>query len=163
MAQPYTGGMTHGQAGFYGGKQQRIFLPRTKLGDMVDKYLFWVFCEEEEEHMSLYAHRHKDDVETLIKDSGEEDIAAFYEDLNGSFMGSLSFFSGTGVGGIRSSYADVIANGPHSPLKNTKGSAIDQMKVFVQWYQVFQDCHGYGWRVEGLDWLITKFEEKKSN
>ena len=37
MAQPYTGGMTHGQAGFYGGNQQRIFLPRTKLGDMVDK------------------------------------------------------------------------------------------------------------------------------
>ena len=155
MAQSYTGGMTHGEAGFYGGKKQRCFLPRTNLGHKVDQFLYWVFCEEEEKGTcgSRYGHMHKDEVEALLDNASEDDIATFYEELNCSYMRSLSFFVPGG-----SSFPMEVEGGVVE-----KGSAIDQMKAFTRWYQMYQDATGWGFRVEGLDWLIAKFEAKKSN
>ena len=73
-AQPYTGGMTRKEAGFYEGDGgERVFLPRTALGNKVDQYLYWVFCEEEEHHMCVYGatKTHKAEVEHLIENAAE--------------------------------------------------------------------------------------------
>lgn len=152
-AQPYTGGMTRKEAGFYEGDGgERVFLPRTALGNKVDQYLYWVFCEEEESNMCAYAatKEHKAEVEHLIENAAE--VAAFHEQLNGSYMGSLSFFNGG-----RGTFGDSMQNG----LKNKKGSAVQQLKAFQKWYA--ETDHYYGDYIEGLDWLIMKLDAKKPN
>ena len=149
---------TNKQAGLMGRDDHiRVFLPKTKLGDKVDKYLYWTFVEEEENHESGYEATEEITAEltTLLENAGEEDIAPFYQELNGNFMGSLTFFA-DGEGGT---FQMSIKEG----LKNEKGSAIDQMKAFAKWYAMNQDTHYYGYNVEGLDWLIAKIEAKKSN
>lgn len=47
---------THKEAGFYGGDTVSVFVPQTELGEKVDKFLYWVFAEEEEGNMCQYAN-----------------------------------------------------------------------------------------------------------
>jgi hypothetical protein len=134
---------TNKQAGLMGRDDHiRVFLPKTKLGDKVDKYLYWTFVEEEENHDSAYDATEKITTEltTLLENAGGDDIAPFYQELNGNFMGSLTFFA-DGEGGT---FQMSIKEG----LKNEKGSAIDQMKAFAKWYALNQDNHYYGYHVE---------------
>jgi hypothetical protein len=140
---------THKEAGFYGGDTVRVFVPQNKLGDEVDKFLYWVFIEEEEGDMCEYTGTA--DFGPQIDNAGKDDIDSFFVPLDQSYMASLSFFQGSGT------FGDSMANG----LKNKGGSAIEQMKAFAKWYAKGE--HYYGDRVEKLDWLIKKLEAKKVN
>lgn len=135
---------THEEAGFYRGDLVRSFVPRNELGDNVDKFLFWVFSEEEEGNMVVY-----DSTKPDIDNAGNDDIASFFVPLDQSYMASLSFFQEA-----RGTFAGCMADG----LKNKEGSAIEQMKAFAKWYQENADNHYYGYRVKKL--LIKKLETK---
>jgi hypothetical protein len=141
---------THKEAGFYGGDTIRVFVPQTELGEKVDKFLYWVFSEEEEGNMCQYVGT--TDFGPQIDNAGKEDIDSFFVPLDQSYMASLSFFQ---LGG--GTFGDSMANG----LKNKEGSAVEQMKAFAKWYAKGE--HYYGYRVEKLDWLIKKLEAKKVN
>ncbi len=137
---------THEEAGFYRGDLVRSFVPKNELGDTVDKFLFWVFSEEEEGNMVQY-----DSTKPDIDHAGNDDIASFFEPLDQSYMASLSFFQEA-----RGTFAGCMANG----LKNKEGSAIEQMKAFAKWY-ASEENYMYGpARVKKLDWLIKKLEAK---
>ena len=140
---------THKDAGFYGGDTVRVFVPQNKLGEEVDKFLHWVFIEEEEGDTCEYTGTA--DFGPQIDNAGKGDIDSFFVPLDQSYMASLSFFQ---LGGT---FGDSMANG----LKNKEGSAIEQMKAFANWYAKGE--HYYGHRVEKLDWLIKKLEAKKVN
>ena len=143
---------THKEAGFYGGDTVRDFVPKNELGDKVDKFLYWVFTEEEEHQLYNYGPEGylcaKD-----IEKAGKDEIASFFVPLSQSYMGSLSFFQNGGGG----SFAWSMAEG----LKNKEGSAVEQMKAFAKWYA--KNNHYYGYRLEKLDWLIMQLEAKKAN
>ena len=143
---------THKEAGLFGGDIVRDFVPKNELGDKVDKFLYWVFTEEEGGQMYNYGagdHLCAEDIE----DAGKDEIASFFVPLDQSFMGSLSKFQ---LGG-RGTFAMCMAEG----LKNKEGSAVEQMKAFSKWYA--ENDHYYGDRVEEFDWLIKKLEAKKAN
>ncbi len=141
---------THKEAGFYGGDTMRVFVPQNKLGDEVDKFLYWVFCETEEFNRVCYGTDPPD-----IENASKDDIDSFFIHLDESYMASLSFFSGG-----KGTFSHCMANGLKN--KDKKGSAIEQMKAFAQWYEYGN--HPYvGGRIDDLDWLIKKLEAKKVN
>lgn len=140
---------THEEAGFYGGDLVRDFVPKTELGDKVDKFLYWVFSEEEEGNTVEYGTK---DYMKEIEKAGNDEIASFFVPLDQSYMGSLSFFQGGG-----GTFAMCMADG----LKNEEGSAVAQMKAFAKWYA--ENDHYYGHRVKKLDWLIKKLEAKHAH
>jgi len=144
---------THAEADFYGGDTVRVFLPKTELGDVIDKHLYWKFANAEEFNRVDYGGR-EDEIKHILETGGESSIAPFREPLNASFMESLSFFNG-GEG----SFGTRMKPG----LKNSKGSAIDQMKAFTKWYVLNQHAHGYLLELmQDFKWLIETLEAKKS-
>ena len=143
---------THKEAGFMGyeGDKIRVFVPQNKLGEEVDKFLYWVFCDTEEFNRVRYAKDRPD-----IENASKGDIDSFFVPLDQSYMASLSFFSGG-----KGTFSHCMANGLKK--KDKEGSAIEQMKAFSKWYE--NGNHPYvGGRIDDLDWLIEKLEAKKVN
>ena len=141
---------THKEAGFYGGDEIRVFVPQNKLGDEVDKFLYWTFCETEEFNRVCYGNDPPD-----IENASKDDIDSFFVPLEQSYMASLSFFSGG-----KGSFSHCMANGLKK--KDKEGSAVEQMKAFAKWYEN-GNHHYVGGRIDDLDWLIEKLEAKKVN
>ena len=105
---------THAEADFYGGDTVRVFLPKTELGDVIDKHLYWKFAEAEEFNNVDYCRGCEDEIEHILETGGEGAIAPFCEPLNVSFMESLSFFHGRGT------FGTMMKPG----FKNSKGSVM---------------------------------------
>lgn len=124
----------------------RAFLPRTLLGDYVDLYLYWVFCEKEEEGCGSPSYSAtgelKGAIAGLIKFGGRELVAPFFEPLDAPFSSSLSFFR--------------IPYGTYGMMMSTKFkdkpgmSATQSMEIFPRG------------ATKELKWLISQLKSKYS-
>jgi hypothetical protein len=121
----------------------RVFLPRTLLGDYVDLYLYWVFCEKEEAGCGSPSYcatkELKGAIAGLVKFGGRDIVAPFFEPLDTPFSRSLSFFRG------HSTYGMMMA----MHFKDKPGmSAIQSMEIFPRGAS------------KELKWLIGKLKSK---
>jgi len=121
----------------------RAFLPRTLLGDYVDLYLYWVFCEKEEEGCGSPSYcatgELKRAITGLVKFGGRDLVAPFFEPLDAPFSRSLSFFHG------HSTYGRMMS----MHFKDKPGmSAVQSMEIFPRG------------ATKELKWLIGKLKSK---
>mmetsp|Transcript_14729 Transcript_14729/g.31993 ORF Transcript_14729/g.31993 Transcript_14729/m.31993 type:complete len:184 (+) Transcript_14729:582-1133(+) len=124
------------------GSPERVFLPKTELGDKVDEYLYWFLCGMDEEVIYSKTGELQEEIRKLIETGGEDVVAPFFEHLDTSYIGSLTFFGG----GDAFSIMMLTSTG----LKNERGSAVHQMKSNSSLWRPFK-------------WLIKQLETKKPN
>jgi hypothetical protein len=119
------------------------FIPRTLLGEYVDLYLFWVFCEKEDWSVGSFAATGelKGVIAGLVK-FGERDIVApFFEPLDAPFSSTLSFFQGM------STYGKMISK---LFMDKPGMSAIQSMEMFPRESGASKE----------LKWLIGQLKSK---
>ena len=134
-------------------ERERIFLPRTELGDLVDEYIYWVMCEVEEFRQCDFGHCDDNQraITALIRRDGRAAVVPFFEPLNVSYFRTLSFFSSDGEGTFSAMEKGIV----------NSGSAVEQIEAFTKYFEEQEEYHHLEQEydtIPELKWLIKQLK-----
>ena len=137
--------------------KQRVFLPRTELGDLVDEYIYFALSGAEDQ--CFYGGETQDQIKELIKREGKASVVPFFEPLGVSYFRTLTYFQ---EGQHRKD-----DYGLHVDMKGgivDSGSAVEQIEAFHAYFKE----HGgryMGHKSQGGDnvsefaWLVKRLKK----
>ena len=137
--------------------KQRVFLPRTELGDLVDEYIYFALSGAEDQ--CFYGGETQDQIKELIKREGKASVVPFFEPLGVSYFRTLTYFQ---EGQHRKD-----DYGLHVDMKGgivDSGSAVEQIEAFHTYFKEHGGRYmGHksqgGSNMSGLAWLVERLKK----